>query len=73
MSGKMSAKQIQNLLIKKEDEIIKAATLYCAEHEMEFGTKHRILAKVMLRKFFTDGVYPLVRDLFDVNVKKYYE
>lgn len=73
MLEKTSAKQIQSLLLKKEDEIIKAATLYCAEHGIEFNGKHRILAKVMLRKFFTDGVYPIVRDLFDVNIKKYHE
>lgn len=73
MPKKMSAKQIQEALLKAENDIVRAATLYCAEHNMEFSGKHRILTKVMLRKFFCDGVYPLMRDLFDTNVKRYHD
>lgn len=73
MSEKTLAKQTQAALQKIENDVLRAATLYCAQHEMEFSGKHRILARVMLRKFYTDGIYPLIKDLNDTNVKKYYE
>lgn len=72
MLGKMSAKRIKAQLLAKENDIIRAATLYCAEHKIEFNGKHRLLAKVMLRKFFESGVAPLMRDIYEDNVKDYH-
>ena len=66
-----NSKAVKSQLLKKEDEIVRAAMLYCADHCMEFNGKHKIMAKVMLRKFFETGVVPLMRDIYEDNVKKY--
>lgn len=69
----MAAKQTKAQLMAKESEIIKAATLYCANHNIELNGQHKLLLKVMLRKFFTSGIAPLMRDIYEDNIKVYHE
>ena len=68
----MKEKEIQQKLIKKENDIVREVMIYCAEHNIQFSREHNKLVRIALRKFFTDGIYPIVRDLFDVNIKDYH-
>ena len=72
MSDKTKAKELKAKLANKEDELVRTATLYAGRHNMEFDGKHRILLRVVLRNFFTSGIYPLVRDLNEINIDKYH-
>ena len=68
----MKAKDIQQILLKKENDLIREILFYCAENNIKFTREHNKLVRIALRKFFTDGIYPIVRDLFDVNIKDYH-
>ncbi len=46
--------------------------LYCADHSLHFSREHNKLMRVAIRKFFETGVYPLIRDLTEVNIKDYH-
>lgn len=69
----MAAKQTKARLMAKEGDIIKAATIYCAKHHIELTGQHKLLLKVMMREFFTSGVAPLMRDIYEDNIKAYHE
>lgn len=70
----MKAKEIQKQLLQKENDIIRSVQLYCAQHEdaPTFTKETNKILRTALRKFFTEGVYPLIRDLHDVNIKDYH-
>jgi hypothetical protein len=71
MRKEIQVKVVQEILLKKENEIIRETMLYCSKNNIEFSKKHNTLMRNAMRVFFTNGVYPIVRDLFDTNVKKY--
>ena len=68
----MKAKEIKEQLLKKESEIVKNVTLYCATHDISFTREHNKILRTALRKMFTEGIYPLIRDLNEVNIKDYH-
>ena len=68
----MKAKQIKEAFRKKENDIVKNVQIYCAEHNVEFTREHNKILRTAMRKMFCEGVYPLIRDLFEVNIKDYH-
>ena len=69
----MKAKEIKQVFRKKENDIVRGVRLYCANNKIEFSREvHEKILRTALRKMFCEGVYPMVRDLFDVNIKDYH-
>ena len=64
-------KKWQNALLRKENDIVRDAMLYCSNNNIEFTKKHNILMRNAMRLFFKNGVYPIIRDLYEDNVKDY--
>ena len=71
----MKAKELKAALLKKENDIIRGVQLYCAEHKEEAPSFNKELNKILrtaLRKFYVEAVYPMTRDLNEVNIKDYH-
>ena len=68
----MKAKELKQKLLQKENDILRDAMLYCADHSLHFSREHNKLMRVAIRKFFETGIYPLIRDLTEVNIKDYH-
>jgi len=68
----MKAKQIKEAILKKENEIVKNVQMYCATHDVDFTREHNKILRTALRKMFTEGIYPLIRDLHEINIKDYH-
>jgi hypothetical protein len=64
-------KEWQEAMLKKENQIIRDTQLYCANNDIEFHKKHNILMRNAMRQFFKEGVYPIIREIFDSPDKKY--
>ena len=65
-------KEYKNVLQKKENEIVRATILYCANNHIEFKREHNILMRNAMRQFFKEGVYPIVREIYDNPEKSYH-
>ncbi len=65
------SKEYRDILMKKENQIIKATIMYCANNNIEFKRSHNILMRNAMRQFFKEGVYPIVRDIWENGLKKY--
>jgi len=65
------AKEYQKSLQKKENEILRNTMLYCANEGIEFTRQHNILIRNAMRQFFKEGVYPIVREMYDNPEKNY--
>jgi hypothetical protein len=68
---KARVREIQEQLKLKEDDIVRGATLYCARNEIQFDRKQQTVLRVAMRKFYKDGVAPLMRDIYEANIKIY--
>ena len=68
----MKAKEIKLAFRRKEAEIVRNVKLYCANNGVEFGDEHTKILRTAMRKMFCEGVYPMIRDLMEVNVKDYH-
>lgn len=71
MQDKTLVRKWQNVLLRKENDLVRDAMLYCSKHELDFNHEHKKLLKCALRKFFKLGVVPILRDLYEDNVKDY--
>jgi len=66
-----NSKAIKSQLLKKENEIIRGTMLYCSQNGISFDRKHNALMRNALRLFFIQGVAPIMRDIYEDNVKNY--
>ena len=64
-------KEYRDILMRKENQIIKETQLYCAKHDILFQKPQNILMRNAMRQFFKEGVYPIARDIWENGLKKY--
>jgi len=64
-------KEYKRILTQKENQIIRETLLWCANNNVSFEKSHNILMRNAMRQFFKEGVYPIVREIYDNPCKKY--
>lgn len=65
--------KIKAQLMAKENEIVRKMKFHAIDEGIEFNRKHNIILRMALRKFYCEGVSPLMRDIYEDNVKAYHE
>jgi len=71
MQDEILVRKWQNVLLRKENDLVRDMMLYCSNNGIEFSKKHNVLVRSAMRQFFKYGVYPIIRDLYEDNVKDY--
>ena len=64
-------KEYKRILQQKENQIIRETLLWCANNNVSFEKSHNILMRNAMRQFFKEGVYPIVREIYDNPSKTY--
>ena len=64
-------KEYKDIMMRKENQIIKETIMYCANNKIDFKRSHNILMRNAIRQFFKEAVHPIVRDIWENGIKDY--